>query len=105
MKIELKKWSIEDKESLIRICNTIDRNYLSDRLPNPYTNESAEWWLNIVKENEGKTGIFYSIWNELYDSFIHSVSVSNEAGLSDIFIFPGIIRPHSTRAIIEYTFL
>ena len=46
MKIELKKWSIEDKESLIRICNTIDRNYLSDRLPNPYTNESAEWWLN-----------------------------------------------------------
>ena len=30
MKIELKKWSIEDKESLIRICNTIDRNYLSD---------------------------------------------------------------------------
>ena len=28
MKIELKKWSIEDKESLIRICNTIDRNYL-----------------------------------------------------------------------------
>jgi ribosomal-protein-alanine N-acetyltransferase len=61
MKIELKKWSIEDKESLIRICNTIDRNYLSDRLPNPYTNESAEWWLNIVKENEGKTGIFREI--------------------------------------------
>ena len=61
MKIELKKWSIEDKESLIRICNTIDRNYLSDRLPNPYTNESAEWWLNVVKENEGKTGIFREI--------------------------------------------
>ena len=61
MKIELKKWSIEDKESLIRICDTIDRNYLSDRLPNPYTNESAEWWLNIVKENEGKTGIFREI--------------------------------------------
>ena len=61
MKIELKKWSIEDKESLIRIINTRDRNYLSDRLPNPYTNESAEWWLNIVKENEGKTGIFREI--------------------------------------------
>ena len=35
--------------------------HLSDRLPNPYTNESAEWWLNIVKENEGKTGIFREI--------------------------------------------
>ena len=30
-------------------------------MPNPYTNESAEWWLNIVKENEGKTGIFREI--------------------------------------------
>lgn len=54
MKIELKKWSFEDKEFLIKMCNTIDRNYLSDRLPNPYTNESAKWWLNMVKENDEK---------------------------------------------------
>ncbi len=45
------------------------------------------------------------IWDKLCDSFIHSVSVSNEDGLSEIFIFPGINRPPSTRAIIEYTFL
>ena len=45
------------------------------------------------------------IWDKLCDPFIHSVSVSNEDGLSEIFIFPGINRPPSTRAIIEYTFL
>ena len=42
MKIELKKWSIEDKESLIRICNTIDRNYLSDRLPESIEGTGAD---------------------------------------------------------------
>lgn len=61
MKIELRKWCFEDKESLIEMCNLIDRSFLSDRLPNPYTNKSAEWWLNMVKENDGKRGIFREI--------------------------------------------
>lgn len=61
MNIELRKWSIEDKEALIKTCNSIDRSFLSDRLPNPYTNEPAEWWLNTVKDNEGKKGVFREI--------------------------------------------
>ena len=61
MKIELKKWSFEDKEFLIKMCNTIDRNYLSDRIPDPYTDESAEWWLNMVEENDEKNGVFREI--------------------------------------------
>lgn len=61
MKIELKKWSFKDKESLIKICNTVDRRYLANRLPFPYTEESAEWWLNMVHEHEGKDGIFRAI--------------------------------------------
>ena len=61
MKIELKKWSFEDKKFLIKMCNTIDRNYLSDRLPNPYTNKSAEWWLKMVKEVDEKRGVFRKI--------------------------------------------
>ena len=43
MKIELKKWSFEDKESLIEICNAVDRKYLANRLPFPYTEDSADW--------------------------------------------------------------
>ena len=61
MKIELKRWSFEDKEFLIKMCNTIDRNYLSDRIPDPYTDESAEWWLNMVEENDEKNGVFREI--------------------------------------------
>ena len=55
------KWSVDLKEDLIRICNQVDRTWLSDRLPNPYTIESADWWLKMVGEKEGKEGIFQAI--------------------------------------------
>ena len=61
MNIELKNWSSEDKQSLIKICNAIDRTYLSDRIPDPYTAESADWWLVMVNKSEEKDGIFRKI--------------------------------------------
>ena len=76
MKIELRKWTLEDKQELIRICNRIDRSYLSDRLPNPYTDESANWWLSMVNENEGKRGIFRKIIEE--GKIIGSISVEQK---------------------------
>ena len=76
MKVELRKWTLEDKESLIEMCNTVDRCYLSDRLPNPYTNESAECWLNMVKENDGGKGIFREI--VVNDKIIGTISVEQK---------------------------
>ena len=61
MKIELKKWKLEDADRLMHICNYVDRQYLSDRIPYPYTNDSANWWLNMVFENEGKCALFRKI--------------------------------------------
>ncbi len=55
MKIELRIPTLEDKEGLKAVCNAVDRKYLSDRLPYPYTDESAEWWINMVAGNDGKT--------------------------------------------------
>ena len=76
MKVKLRKWSFTDKESLIEMCNRIDRSYLSDRIPNPYTNQSAEWWLNMVKENEGKKGVFRKI--VVNDKIIGTISVEQK---------------------------
>ena len=56
MNIILKYWTNDDKTELIALCNAVDRTYLSDRLPNPYTNADADWWLNMVQLNEGKNG-------------------------------------------------
>ena len=61
MKVELKKWSLDDKKQLMDICNSVEREYLSDRLPYPYTEECADWWLNMVLEHDGKDGVFRAI--------------------------------------------
>lgn len=61
MKIELKKWTSEDKENLIGLCNRAERKYLADRMPYPYTEADADWWLNMIHEQEEKDGIFRAI--------------------------------------------
>ena len=42
-------------------CNAVDRTFLSDRLPYPYTEADADWWLGMVAENEGKEGAWRAI--------------------------------------------
>ncbi len=61
LEVELRGWTLEDKKQLMNICNTVDRSYLSDRLPDPYTEESAKWWLHMVLEHDGKDGVFRAI--------------------------------------------
>jgi ribosomal-protein-alanine N-acetyltransferase len=59
--ITLHKWASADKEALMALCNAVDRTFLSDRLPNPYTEADADWWLGMVAGNEGKEGVWRSI--------------------------------------------
>ena len=73
MKIELKIPTTEDKEGLKAVCNAVDRKYLSDRLPYPYTDESAEWWIHMVAENDGKTGI----WRVIYVDDLNTLCLYN----------------------------
>ena len=57
MKIEIKQWALSDAKELTNLCNAVDRHFLSDRLPYPYTEKDAEEWLKIVTENEAVSGI------------------------------------------------
>ena len=61
MEIELKQWCSHYKIELIKLCNEIDRSYISNRLPLPYSEKDADWWLDMVSKNEGKKGIFRAI--------------------------------------------
>lgn len=54
-------WTPADKKALMALCNAIDRTFLSDRLPYPYTETDADWWLGMVSENDGKEGVWRSI--------------------------------------------
>ena len=76
--VVLRKWSPTDKAELITLCNAVDRTYLSDRMPFPYTEDDAEWWLGMVSLNEGKNGLFRAI--TLDGKIIGSVSVERNSG-------------------------
>ena len=76
MTITLHKWTSADKVALMALCNAVDRTFLSDRLPNPYTEADADWWLGMVSENEGKEGVWRSIWVD--GQLIGSISVERK---------------------------
>lgn len=76
MSITLHKWTFADKEALMALCNAVDRTYLSDRLPQPYTEADADWWLGMVAENEGKEGVWRSIWAD--GQLVGSISVERK---------------------------
>ena len=61
MTISLYHWKPSEREALMSLCNAVDRTFLSDRLPNPYTEADADWWLGMVAENEGKEGVWRAI--------------------------------------------
>lgn len=59
MTFDLHKWTFSERESLMALCNAVDRTFSS--LPYPYTEADADWWLGMVAENEGKEGIWRAI--------------------------------------------
>ena len=61
MNVELLNWSRDLRTELMDLCNNVDRSYLSDRLPSPYTEADADWWLNMVSEHDGVDGLFRAI--------------------------------------------
>ena len=76
MAITLHIWTPADKEALMALCNAVDRTFLSDRLPYPYTEADADWWLGMVTENEGKEGVWRSIWAD--GELVGSISVERK---------------------------
>lgn len=61
MHVELRPWTDDLKQDLIRICNNVDRTYLTNRLPDPYTEESADLWFAMIRKQEGTEGLFRAI--------------------------------------------
>ena len=77
--IILEKWSLEDKFRLNALCNSIDRSFLSDRIPYPYTDRDAEAWLLMVSRLDGSEGIFRAIKKDV--QLIGNISVEKKADI------------------------
>ena len=61
MTVDLHKWTSSDREALLALCNAVDRTFLSDRLPYPYSEADADWWLGMAAGNDGKEGVWRAI--------------------------------------------
>lgn len=79
LNIELKAPTKEDREELIDLCNAVDRTYLSDRLPHPYTKEAADWWIDMVEEKQGKGGVWRLILAD--KKVVGNISVEQKEGI------------------------
>lgn len=77
MEIELRRWELSDRDDLISMCNSVDRSFLSYRIPYPYTESNAEWYLNMVTERSGKDSVFRAITAD--GKVIGSISVEQKA--------------------------
>lgn len=86
MKISLKKWTMDDKKQLMDLCNQADRQYLSGRMPFPYTEEDARWWLDFVREHDGRDGVFRAIVVD--GAYVGNISVERK---SDVYARDGEI--------------
>lgn len=77
MKIELKTWSEAGFEAVSDIFTRVDRSYLSNTIPMPYTVECAEnWYRNTIAPSEGKTGVARIIYVD--NQYAGYISVSRK---------------------------
>ena len=78
MIVDLHQWTSADREALMALCNAVDRTFLSDRMPFPYTEADADWWLGMVAENDGKEGVWRAIVVD--GQLVGSISVERMVG-------------------------
>ena len=80
MEIVLRKWDMSLKDDLMRMCNNVDRTYLSGRMPEPYTDADAEWYLGMVAEHDGRDGLFRAVVVD--GKVVGNISVEQKADVS-----------------------
>ena len=61
MRVDLLKWSADYLNDILNVYNNIDRSFLSDRIPEPYTGADAMSWIDFVSKNDGINGIYRMI--------------------------------------------
>lgn len=61
MEIELHPWDGSMAQDLMRICNEVDRTFLTNRIPYPYTEKDAQWYLGMIAEHDGTDGLWRAV--------------------------------------------
>ncbi|HIT68713.1 MAG TPA: GNAT family N-acetyltransferase [Candidatus Aphodomonas merdavium] len=76
MDIMLRKWTLDDAQALAALFDALERTYLSNRIPSPYTAADAAAWLETITAREGKSSVARSIWVD--GSLVGNISVKQK---------------------------
>jgi RimJ/RimL family protein N-acetyltransferase len=69
--LELRKFEQKDEELLVSYLNDqLLTHFLSARIPQPYTNESAHWWINT---GSSVGHVYAIIYNEIFVGSISAI--------------------------------
>ena len=79
---ELRPWTKADKPALIRLCNQVDRQYLSGSLPYPYRIPDADLRLRTIEMRDGKTAVYRALWTE--DRLVGCVIIEEREGIFNV---------------------
>ena len=81
--VTLRKWEISDAEAVAKICDTMDRRWLGNDLPSPYTADDGRWFLeNVVFKNEGVNGIWRAVVVD--GEVVANISVEKKQGIEEL---------------------
>ncbi len=81
MKVELVPITSDIKDELVRICNDVDRTWLSDRMPEPYMEKDADEWIAYAGSREGSEGFYRIITAD--GKAVGEVSVEKDPGTGE----------------------
>ena len=100
MEIKIREFKQEDEKILPALLNGVDKKYLTDRIPVPYTDEDAKSWVNYVLENEGDKGLWRLI--EVDGVVVGSISVEKHGDVryEDGEIGYYLLEPYNSQGIM-----
>ena len=101
MKIELESWMNAGFEAVADIFTRVDRSYLSNTIPMPYTVECAEnWYMNTIAPAEEKTILSHIIYVDGRHAGYISVSQKRDVYACDADLGYILLDEYKGRGII-----
>ena len=80
MDVTIRPWTGNDAAALARVSAATDRQFLTDRLPEPYSERDAAWYLNLVASRDGRDALFRAVCVD--GEVVGTISVEQQ---SDVF--------------------
>ncbi len=82
MNIVIRTWTKNDYKKLTDLCNSINRSYISDNIPFPYTVRDAKSFIDYVLSQDDSYALYRAI--EFDKKLVGNISIEKKQGLYEM---------------------